>query len=81
MTPMTRKETKNLENGLYRLHWKAGEYSLASVGRCADGTTWFAPANWVRSASKVAGDIGSTNWRMVSHAIRLHDETGTRSDV
>lgn len=33
--------------GLYRVFWKSGGSSLASVGITADGGKWLAPTNWV----------------------------------
>ena len=37
----------NLKHGLYRIYWKSGGSSVASVGSHADGSRWFAPANWI----------------------------------
>lgn len=43
---MTLKEAKKLKNGLYKIYWKDGGYSLASIGRLHNGKPWFAPDNW-----------------------------------
>ena len=59
---MTRREARALPNGLYRLTWKSGGFSVASVGRLEDGTPWFAPSNW--TSARRAG-IASTRWRLV----------------
>jgi hypothetical protein len=60
---MTIKDAKKLNNGLYRIFWKGGGPSLASIGRLHDGTPWFAPTNWV---SEFAKGIACTNWRMIN---------------
>jgi hypothetical protein len=36
-----------LEEGIYRLYWKEGGYSLAAVGFDKVGKVWYAPTNWV----------------------------------
>jgi hypothetical protein len=33
--------------GIYRIYWKSGGSSLASVGLNSDGTNWIAPINWL----------------------------------
>ena len=50
---------KNLPHGIYRLYWKQGGSSVASVGSLADGTRWFAPSNWI--------NVPSTDWSNVSY--------------
>ncbi len=40
---------QKLQHGLYRIYWKDGGNSLASVGSDASGTRWFAPTNWAAS--------------------------------
>ena len=62
---MTRDEAQKLGHGVFRLFWKSGGSSVASVGSLHDGTRWFAPSNWV---SKTAGGITSTDWRKVDSA-------------
>ena len=59
---MTQNEAKKLNNGVYRLFWKEGDWSLAAVGRLYDGTVWFAPSNWV---SKSVEGITCSEWQMV----------------
>jgi hypothetical protein len=44
---MNAKEAKNLSLGLYRLFWKSGGSSLASVGQDESGNKWIAPINWI----------------------------------
>lgn len=61
---MTTDEASKLPHGLYRLRWKEGGSSLASVGSTYDGTRWFAPCNWT-AASRDNPLIASTKWRMV----------------
>ena len=59
---MTKEQANAIEHGLYRLFWKSGGTSLASVGSLYDGTHWFAPTNWT---SPTAGGIASTDWRKI----------------
>lgn len=65
---MTKTQARLLPNGLYRLFWKEGGFSLASVGRLNDGTPWFAPTNWV---SKLSESIASTDWRRIDHVEQM----------
>ena len=44
---MKKKDVAELSFGLYRLYWKEGGSSLASVGQNANGDLWFAPTNWI----------------------------------
>lgn len=44
---MTADDYQNLEHGIYRIFWKDGGHSLASVGSDSHGKRWFAPTNWV----------------------------------
>lgn len=60
---MRRAEAKGLPNGLYRLHWKSGGFSLAAVGRDNFGVPWFAPTNWLR--------VPDTRWSIVKRVERL----------
>ena len=58
---MKKQDVKKLEHGLYRLHWKSGGSSLASVGSTTSGDRWMAPINWV--------NVGSTlHWKLVESA-------------
>ncbi len=53
------------EPGVYRLYWKSGGSSVASVGRLSYGGMWFAPANWRASGAE---QIASTDWELVEKA-------------
>lgn len=33
--------------GIYKIYWKSGGSSVASIYMDADGTKWLAPSNWV----------------------------------
>jgi hypothetical protein len=44
---MTLNAFNNLKCGLYRVYWKSGGSSWASIGIGNDGTRWLAPTNWV----------------------------------
>lgn len=40
-------EVGKIKAGLYKVFWKSGGDSLASVGYGRDGKAWIAPTNWV----------------------------------
>ena len=42
---MNRQEVRELSPGLYKIYWKTGEYSYATVGVLPDGGRWLAPIN------------------------------------
>ena len=44
---MTKEQVKELKSGIYRIYWKSGGTSLASVGVTRNGGRWIAPINWV----------------------------------
>lgn len=46
---MTQTEAKKLPNGLYKIYWKEGGYSLGAMGRTYNGMCWIAPCNWISS--------------------------------
>jgi hypothetical protein len=46
---MTPEEVQTLPHGVYIIHWKSGEISLASVGSKNNGDRWIACCNWVNS--------------------------------
>lgn len=48
---MNKNEVKLLSSGLYKIYWKTGGTSQASVGVMADGGKWLAPTNWVAPTS------------------------------
>lgn len=48
---------KTLRHGLYRIYWKSGGSSIASIGSLSDGTRWYAPTNWIT--------VPSTDWKIV----------------
>lgn len=61
--------------GLYRLHWRDGGTSLASIGCKEDGQRWFAPCNWVM--------VPSFDWKRVDRVtpILLTHESGADNFV
>lgn len=65
---MTQEQARQLDHGLYRLFWKGGGTSLASVGSLHDGQHWFAPTNWT---SVTAGGIASTDWAKVAKVEKI----------
>ena len=38
---------KDVYPGLYKIYWRSGGSSLASIGVLRDGGRWVAPTNWV----------------------------------
>jgi hypothetical protein len=43
--------------GLYRIHWRDGGNSLASIGVTESGGRWLAPTNWVAPAEFDWADV------------------------
>lgn len=72
---MTQREVQKLGHGLYRLFWKSGGMSLASVGSLHDGRRWFACTNWV---SKESDGIACTSWRLVDHVVLVEGYFGKK---
>jgi len=56
-------DVKKLPHGLYKVYWKTGGMSLASVGSTPNGNRWLAPTNWVRLLSD--NDNANIVWRGV----------------
>ena len=60
---MKRKKVQSLSLGVYRIFWKSGGSSVASVGQLHNGDRWIAPANWT---SQFPGTMGSTDyWKQI----------------
>lgn len=57
---MTKSQVEMLDHGVYRIYWKSGGYSLASVGSDERGERWYAPTNWLI--------VPGFDWSAVSHA-------------
>ena len=58
-----------LQHGVYRIYWKVGGNSVASIGSDDYGNQWFAPSNWTFNPKRiydgrVIGPIG-TKWHNV----------------
>jgi hypothetical protein len=65
---MNQQDAKKLPHGLYRIYWKQGGSSLASMGSCYNGDRWFAPCNWTHS-DLTYPKVASTNIvRMIEKA-------------
>ena len=47
---MNEKEVRKLKTGIYRLYWKSGGSSLASVGCMSNGDKWLCPVNWTNDS-------------------------------
>ena len=50
-----------LDHGLYKIYWKDGGRSMASVGSLHSGKRWFAPTNWTSKDHNIA----SSCWNKV----------------
>ena len=48
---MKTKDFRKLELGAYRIYWKSGGSSIATIGMTWDGGRWIAPSNWISPAS------------------------------
>ena len=49
-TELTNKrDILNCKHGLYKIYWKSGGSSLASIGSLSCGARWFAPTNWTNA--------------------------------
>lgn len=42
----SKEEMLNCKLGVYRIWWKSGGSSVASIGNDYNGNRWMAPANW-----------------------------------
>lgn len=57
--------------GLYKVFWKSGGYSLASIGQDHDGNLWVAPCNWTGKNLDGKVNVAFTDqWENISH-VRL----------
>ena len=61
---MEKSEVQKLRLGLYKIHWKDGGFSLASVGMTYDGTRWMAPSNWTTGSTEEPFKA-TTDWKSV----------------
>jgi hypothetical protein len=48
---MKMKEFRALQHGAYRVYWKSGGSSVATIGSTYDGGRWIACANWINPAT------------------------------
>lgn len=55
-------QQEKVKPGVYRVFWKSGGSSLASIGMTEDGERWIAPINWVVPAVKTAGSPKQSAW-------------------
>lgn len=76
--PSPKKEFSNLKHGVYRIFWKSGGISLASVGSTHDGTRWFAPCNWV-SEEKKFPKVTSTDWGEVERVELIEENNYSKA--
>jgi hypothetical protein len=62
---MTDDQVQQLSLGVYRIHWKNGGTSVASVGQLHNGSRWIAPSNWT---SRCAQNMGHTDyWPLIDY--------------
>lgn len=62
---MTQEQVKKMPHGLYRVYWKEGGYSLASMGSCYDGSRWICPCNWTHSDLSYPKVATTMVWRKI----------------
>lgn len=55
-------------NGIYRIYWISGDYSISSVGTLSCGKRWYAPCNWI---GEYKDSVVSTNWSIVKYVERM----------
>ena len=66
-------EAQQLNHGLYNLHWKSGESSLAAIGSWASGRRWFAPVNWINFVTE---NNAVNDWARVDRVELIEETTG-----
>ena len=66
---MKREQVQLLEHGLYKIFWKEGGMSVASVGSLQDGQRWMAPSNWINVPTS-----GRTYWKKVKKAVKIETD-------
>jgi hypothetical protein len=71
---MTQKQANKLPFGAYRIFWKTGGSSVASVGSVGNpkGDRWFAPVNRVGFKTAADGSLIS-NWESVAHVVLIEN--------
>lgn len=77
------EQMRHRQLGVYRLFWKSGGFSVASVGMTYDGTRWYAPANWTTgSADASLATVVSTDWGRVDRVelIEVNRSVGESDD-
>lgn len=55
---------KGMKHGVYKIFWKEGGSSLASVGYTHDGSNWYAPCNWTSKENDYP-QVAITDWSKV----------------
>jgi hypothetical protein len=45
------RDFRKLELGAYKIYWKSGGSSIATIGMTWDGGRWIAPSNWIQPVS------------------------------
>lgn len=68
---MKPEDVQKLKLGLYKIYWKSGGHSLASVGQLHDGAKWMAPCNW---SSQAKDGVVTTDWSGVEKVEQINHE-------
>lgn len=63
---MNKNQIEKVVHGIYKIFWKEGGISVASVGSTPDGKRWFAPTNWT--------NVPSFNWGLVKKLELITDQ-------
>lgn len=69
---MRSSDVQQLKHGLYKVYWKDGGTSLASVGSMSDGSRWIAPCNWINTPPGNEWS-GESVWKAVEKVKCLHE--------
>ena len=62
---MKKVDSRKLKSGIYKIHWKSGGSSIASIGVMKNGDRWLAPTNWVEP------DTSGTSWKNIDRMEKL----------
>jgi len=71
---MNKASVQAVKPGLYRVLWKGGGESLASVGMNACGERWLAPTNWISPSH------AQRSWRAVKRLIAVSAHSTARGE-
>lgn len=68
---MTKEKVTKLKHGIYRVFWKSGGSSVASVGSTGSGKRWLAATNWIAEDDKYPKIAATHMWGQVKSVVFL----------